>query len=83
MPGTTTAMSINFIGMTARTMNSNGSHGKPQIPVDYQKLLSIEDITFCRNRWGNIGENALRRVAVGKKLSFFGSDRGGENAAII
>ncbi|GKW34584.1 hypothetical protein PEC730217_33640 [Pectobacterium carotovorum subsp. carotovorum] len=45
MLGTTTTMSINFIGMTARTMNSNGSHGKPQIPVDYQKLLSIECIT--------------------------------------
>ncbi|MDD0831649.1 hypothetical protein PTQ16_23100, partial [Escherichia coli] len=47
---TTTAMSINFIGMTARTMNSNGSPGKPQIPVDYQKLLLIEDIilkVFC------------------------------------
>ncbi|RDQ03959.1 hypothetical protein C4A39_03570 [Escherichia coli] len=45
MPGTTTAVSINFIGIAARTMNSNGSHGKPQIPVDYQKLLSIEGIT--------------------------------------
>ena len=43
--GNNTAMSINFIGITARTMNSNGSHGKPQIPVDYQKLVSIEDIT--------------------------------------
>ncbi len=29
-------------------VNSNGSHGKPQIPVDYQKLLSIEDITKYR-----------------------------------
>ncbi|EFU9411101.1 hypothetical protein H6290_004395 [Escherichia coli] len=38
-------MSINFIGITARTMNSNGSHGKPQIPADNQKLLAIEDIT--------------------------------------
>ncbi|WP_198599027.1 hypothetical protein [Escherichia sp. MOD1-EC5449] len=45
MPGTTTAMSINFIGITARTMNSNDSHGKPQIPADNQKLLAIEDIT--------------------------------------
>ncbi|EEZ7036597.1 hypothetical protein HCH97_05620 [Escherichia coli] len=45
MPGTTTAMSINFIRITARTMNSNGSHGKPQIPADNQKLLAIEDIT--------------------------------------
>ncbi len=45
MPGTTTAMSINFIGITARTMNSNGSHGNPQIPADNQKLLAIEDIT--------------------------------------
>ncbi|EFJ9066543.1 hypothetical protein AVS17_004510 [Escherichia coli] len=45
MPGTTTAMSINFIGITARTMNSNGSHGKTQIPADNQKLLAIEDIT--------------------------------------
>ncbi|OSL35625.1 hypothetical protein EAPG_04722 [Escherichia albertii B156] len=26
-------------------MNSNGSHGKPQIPADNQKLLAIEDIT--------------------------------------
>ncbi|RDQ02302.1 hypothetical protein C4A39_03812 [Escherichia coli] len=46
MPGTTTAMSINFIGIAAQTMNSNGSYGKPQISLDYQKLLSIEDITF-------------------------------------
>ncbi|MEX9909001.1 hypothetical protein AB7W95_19815 [Providencia rettgeri] len=38
-------MPINLIGMTARTMNSNGSQGKPQIPVDYQIFLSIEGIT--------------------------------------
>ncbi|EKJ13331.1 transposase [Escherichia coli] len=32
----------------------------------------------------NIGENALRSVAVGRKnYLFFGSDKGGESAAII
>ena len=43
--GSTATMAINFIGMVAGAMNSNGSHRKPQIPVEYQKLLSIEGIT--------------------------------------
>ncbi|EPS8888694.1 IS66 family transposase, partial [Shigella boydii] len=43
---------------------------------------------FCRDGWveidNNIGENALRSVAVGRKnYLFFGSDKGGESAAII
>lgn len=43
---------------------------------------------FCRNGWveidNNIGENALRSVAVGRKnYLFFGSDNGGEAAAVI
>ncbi|EBG1930091.1 IS66 family transposase [Salmonella enterica] len=43
---------------------------------------------FCRDGWveidNNIGENALRSVAVGRKnYLFFGSDNGGESAAII
>ncbi len=43
---------------------------------------------YCRNGQveidNNIGENALRTVAVGRKnYLFFGSDRGGEAAAII
>lgn len=43
---------------------------------------------FCRNGWveidNNIGENALRSVAVGRKNNlFFGSDNGGEAAAVI
>ncbi|EPA8541942.1 transposase domain-containing protein, partial [Shigella boydii] len=43
---------------------------------------------YCRNGQveidNNIGENALRSVAVGRKnYLFFGSDNGGESAAII
>ncbi|HFK4661396.1 TPA: transposase, partial [Escherichia coli] len=43
---------------------------------------------FCRDGQveidNNIGENALRSVAVGRKdYLFFGSDKGGESAAII
>lgn len=43
---------------------------------------------YCRNGQveidNNIGENALRAVAVGRKnYLFFGSDHGGEAAAII
>uniref|UniRef100_UPI002A819764 IS66 family transposase n=1 Tax=Enterobacter sp. 262D3 TaxID=3077763 RepID=UPI002A819764 len=43
---------------------------------------------YCRNGQveidNNIGENALRTVAVGRKnYLFFGSDNGGEAAAII
>ena len=43
---------------------------------------------YCRNGQveidNNIGENALRSVAVGRKnYLFFGSDNGGEAAAII
>ena len=43
---------------------------------------------YCSNGWveinNNIGENALRSVAVGRKnYLFFGSDNGGESAAII
>ena len=43
---------------------------------------------YCRNGQveigNNIGENALRSVAVGRKnYLFFGSDKGGEAAAII
>lgn len=43
---------------------------------------------FCRDGWveidNSIGENALRSVAVGRKnYLFFGSDNGGERAAII
>ncbi|EFP8693038.1 IS66 family transposase, partial [Shigella flexneri] len=43
---------------------------------------------FCRDGRveidNNIGENALRSVAVGRKnYLFFGSDKGGESAAII
>ncbi|EFV7214988.1 transposase, partial [Shigella flexneri] len=43
---------------------------------------------FCRDGWveidNNIGENAVRSVAVGRKnYLFFGSDKGGESAAII
>lgn len=43
---------------------------------------------YCRDGWveidNNIGENALRTVAVGRKnYLFFGSDNGGEAAAII
>lgn len=43
---------------------------------------------FCHNGWveidNNIGENALRTVAVGRKnYLFFGSDKGGKSAAII
>lgn len=43
---------------------------------------------YCRNGGveidNNIGENALRSVAVGRKnYLFFGSDKGGESAAII
>lgn len=43
---------------------------------------------YCRNGQveidNNIGENALRTVAVGRKnYLFFGSDKGGEAAAII
>ncbi len=43
---------------------------------------------FCRDGWveidNNIGENALRSVPVGRKnYLVFGSDKGGESAAII
>ncbi|EGC1290758.1 IS66 family transposase [Salmonella enterica] len=43
---------------------------------------------YCRDGWveidNNLGENALRSVAVDRKnFLFFGSDNGGENAAII
>ncbi len=43
---------------------------------------------FCRDSWveidNNIGKNALCPVAVGRKnYLFFGSDNGGESAAII
>jgi hypothetical protein len=56
-------MSINFIGMTARTMNSNGSHAKPQIPVDSQKLLSIECITqeMLAERGVNVDHTTIYR----------------------
>lgn len=62
MLGTATTMSINFIGMAARAMNSNGSHRKPQIPVDYQKLLSIEGITKAINILPTMMGGELRRI---------------------
>ncbi|AOM73338.1 hypothetical protein MS6198_B099 (plasmid) [Escherichia coli] len=50
MPGTTMAMSINFIGITARKMNSNGSHIKPT----NMQQMQLQDrqvqlfLTICR-----------------------------------
>ncbi len=42
---------------------------------------------YCRNGWveidNNLCENALRVVALGRNYMFFGSDGGGDSAAVM
>lgn len=74
-----------WIQLQRKTLSKHAEMAKP---FDY--ILKQWDALneFCRDGWveidNNIGENALRPVAVGRKnYLFFGSDNGGESAAII